>query len=427
MTLIQNIIIASWQVLGQMAPYLLFGFLAAGILSVLVSAEWVEQHLGGRGLMPVIKSAILGVPLPLCSCSVIPVTASIHHHGAGKGASTSFLLSTPQTGVDSIFATYALLGPVFAVIRPLVALLTGVIGGGIVSLLEPKTPTKTQTANKPDAAHCTDACCASTDSSRLRRMLHYGFVMLPGDIAGALTVGIVVAGAMSTLVEKDFLAAYLGGGIIAMLVMMAVGIPIYVCSTASIPIAVGFMHMGASPGAALVFLITGPATNAAAVSVVWNILGRRTAMIYFLTVALGALTAGFLLDFAFSSMPGISPVAAHAHPQEIGWAGHVMAIVLLVLLGVSLVKKKFPKSTLPAPLPQAETRTTGRIVLKVTGMTCSHCAGTVSRTLREIAGVNTAKVDLKNSLAFASGENLDTQALIEAIQSLGYEASLDSE
>ena len=127
---------ASWSVLAQMAPYLLFGFFTAGMLSVLISPEWVERHLGGRGWLPIIKAAALGVPLPLCSCGVIPVTASIRNHGASRGATVAFLLSTPQTGVDSIFATYALLGPVYAIYRPVVALITGVIGGVVADMVD---------------------------------------------------------------------------------------------------------------------------------------------------------------------------------------------------------------------------------------------------------------------------------------------------
>ncbi|GAG17782.1 unnamed protein product, partial [marine sediment metagenome] len=255
------------------------GFLVAGALSVCVSPAWVERHLGGRGLGPVLKASLLGVPLPLCSCGVIPVSASIHRHGASRAATTSFLLSTPQTGVDSIAVTYALLGPVFAVFRPVAALLTGFIGGGLVQLLG--DPGRTNGTNKVEPPTCTDSCCTGhRDENMFLRILRYGFVTLPRDIGLALLLGILVAGAMAALVPQDSLNAYIGGGLLSILLLMAAGVPVYVCATASVPIAAGFMHMGASPGAALAFLIAGPATNAATFTTIWKVLGQRTAILY---------------------------------------------------------------------------------------------------------------------------------------------------
>jgi hypothetical protein len=362
----------------------------AGILYVLISPEWVERHLGGRGILPVVKSALFGVPLPLCSCGVIPVAVSIRRHGAGRGATTAFLLSTPQTGVDSILATWALLGPVFAIFRPVVAFVTGVVGGLLVSLFErPSRATQQSalcsalrsfgravsqssigplgirrtvrcTANKVSAGdppngaaageqssgaqeRCTDECCAEEPKGRpIARALRYGFMTLPQDIAKSLLVGIAVAALITVLVPKGALAPYLGNRLLAMLVMMAIGTPMYVCSTASIPIALGFVHMGVSWGAALVFLVTGPATNAATISVVWKLLGRRTGIIYLATVALGALAAGFALDLLFAAIgqPALSAVEHHHVEGAAGWFGHAAAVALLVVLVGSMVERR---------------------------------------------------------------------------------------
>jgi len=187
----------SWLVLGQMAPYLLFGFLIAGVLSVCISPAWVERHLGRRGPKPVLIASFFGVPLPLCSCSVIPVSASMYRHGAGRGATAAFLLSTPQTGIDSIAITYALLGPVFAVFRPLAAFLTGIFGGALVQVFDDSA----DGGGRSDAENCTEECCAPTASrSLLTRILHYGLVTLPRDIAVPLLVGVVLAGVMTALV-----------------------------------------------------------------------------------------------------------------------------------------------------------------------------------------------------------------------------------
>ena len=301
-----DVLAKTWATLGAMAPYLLFGFLVAGVLSVLVSPQTVERHLGSRGLGSVVKAALFGVPLPLCSCGVIPVAASLRNHGASRGATTSFLISTPQTGVDSVFVTFSMLGPVFAVFRPLVALVSGVLGGVAVDVLE--GPGEEKPAHP---VSCTGECCspaAAAGRGRLHRALRYGFLTLPGDIAKALLVGILIAGALSALVPQNFFADYLGGGGVAkqvgsMFVMMLVGLPLYVCATASVPIAAAMMHMGVSPGAALVFLMTGPATNAAAVLTIRKVMGRRTAVIYLATVAVSALAAGLLLNWIDPTVP----------------------------------------------------------------------------------------------------------------------------
>ena len=219
-----------WAVLSEMAPYLLLGFFAAGLLSVLISPELVERHLGGRGLAPVLKAAAFGVPMPLCSCGVIPVAASLRRHGASRGATTAFLIATPQDGVDSILVTLSLLGPVFAIFRPLVALVSGLLGGSLVSALASEGQDAGSAAEK-----CRDACCAPQRQGRLYRVFAYGFGALPRDIGRALLAGLVIAAGISALVPPESLAPYLGGGVVAMLVMMLVGIPVYVCATASVP------------------------------------------------------------------------------------------------------------------------------------------------------------------------------------------------
>ncbi|MCK4858495.1 MAG: SO_0444 family Cu/Zn efflux transporter [candidate division Zixibacteria bacterium] len=342
---LMEIVTESWLVLGQMAPYLLFGFLVAGVLSVYVSSEWVERHLGGRGFASVLKASLFGVPLPLCSCGVIPVSVSIRRHGASRAATTAFLLSTPQTGVDSIAVTYALLGPIFAIFRPIAALFTGLIGGGMVQFFG--RPNRVDMADEPSAATCTETCCTGEDRRNvLTRILRYGLVTLPRDIGLALLVGILIAGLMAVIVPQDHLATYIGGGLLSILLMMMAGVPVYVCATASVPIAAGFMYMGVSPGAALAFLIAGPATNAATFTTIWKVLGRRTAILYLLTIAVSALGSGLLLDWlmpiAEMSLPQL---AAHTHlPSGGGWLYHASAILLLAVLIFSYRSKAHHKS-----------------------------------------------------------------------------------
>lgn len=367
MSRIPEILYAVWATTAQMAPWLLFGFFIAGLLFVLIPPSWVERHLGGRGPLSVFKSALFGVPLPLCSCGVIPMASSLRSHGASRGAVTAFLISTPQTGVDSILATWGLLGPVFAIFRPVVALLTGLMGGFLVDVFD-KEGNAVQGRSK--------ASMGQNDSpggtKGISKALRYGFLTLPADIGRPLIFGIIAAGLLSVFADPGTLAPWLGSGLSAKLVLMAIGIPLYVCSTASIPLAVAFMHLGASPGAVFVFLVAGPATNMAAVSVIWHSLGCRATMIYLLTVAVGSVAAGYAMDGACSWLgPAGMPLTQRSHDcGELGPLGHAAGIALVAVLAVSMWprRRKGPccsaglKPELPAALTNAEK-----------GAFCPHC------------------------------------------------------
>jgi len=326
-----------WDVLSEMSPYLLFGFLVAGILSVLISPRLIKRHLGGRGMWPVLKASAFGVPLPLCSCGVIPVSASLRRHGASKGATTAFLISTPQTGVDSIFVTFSLLGPFYAIFRPLVALVGGVVGGGAVDVIDHDNP-----GEGPGAGEYQNDSRAGVGANWFVRTLRYGFVVLPRDIGKMLLVGLVIAALISTVIPDDFFREQLGGlmsgHIVGMLVMMGLGIPVYVCATASVPVAAMLIKAGVSPGTALVFLMTGPATNAATLATIWRIMGKRTAVCYLATVALMALASGLLLDYIFQA--GHIEAAPPSMTMLPGWLGGAAAAVLLGVIAFALLAPK---------------------------------------------------------------------------------------
>lgn len=337
---ILQMLLSTWYTLCEMAPYLLFGFAAAGFLSVFLSPEMITRHLGGKGIIPVLKSSLFGIPLPLCSCSVIPVTVSLRKSGASKPAAVSFLLSTPQTGVDSVFVTYSLLGLLFAVFRPLAALFTGVLGGILVRFFAKDSTTDTIEYSEQTCHNCSsDSCTENEDEEipasffgKVRRILSYSFITLPRDLATPLLIGVLIAGLISVVVPDDFFASNLDGGLPALLLMMLVGIPLYVCSTASVPIAAALIAKGLSPGAALVFLITGAATNAAGVSVIWKTMGARTASLYLLTVAVSALSSGYLLNQLFSWFDiSVHNITAHSEmlPDEVKVTA---AIVLCIIL-----------------------------------------------------------------------------------------------
>jgi uncharacterized membrane protein YraQ (UPF0718 family) len=331
--LLRRIVVEFWATFAEMSPYLLFGFFVAGLMAMLVSRRMVERHLGGPGIMPIFKASLFGVPLPLCSCGVIPVSMSLHKHGASRGATVAFLLSTPQTGVDSILVTYSLLGPVFAIFRPVAALVTGLVGGVLVNLFGQKNASSAQGAEpsrEPEAV--------VTFKQRILGGLQHGFVTLPRNIGKPLLIGLVVAGVISAFVPDNFFADRLGKGLPAMLVMMLIGIPIYVCASASVPVAAAMIAAGLSPGAAFVFLMTGPATNAAGLATIWNTLGRRTAILYLLTVAACSLAGGLALDALVRHVDVAA--ATHVHNMGPGLVQHASAILLLAILGYALLAPK---------------------------------------------------------------------------------------
>ncbi len=396
-----------WTVLGRMAPYLLLGFLAAGLLSVWLSPRWVTRHLHGSRRWAPIKAALFGVPLPLCSCGVIPVTAALRRHGAGRGATAAFLMSTPQTGVDSIIATYGLLGPLLAVFRPLAAFVSGALCGVLVDRFAPDPapaadPTPADDGDSPSAG------------SWWRRALRHGFVTLPGDIHRAILIGLAVSAALGALFPPGFLGARIGQGFGSMLLMLLLGIPLYVCSTGSIPIALGLMNAGVTPGAALVFLITGPATNAAALTTLLKLLGARATAIYLATLVATAIGSALLLDRWL--IPALPDAVCHAEMAALGPWGHAAAATLLaVLLAPIFRRRRAAKAT--CGVAAAET-----LELAVRGMSCAKCAERIEKAAATLPGVARVTVNLRGASARVEGRGLDRDRLRRAIRALGYDA-----
>jgi uncharacterized protein len=400
-----------WGTIGQMAPFLLFGFLAAGVLSVLVSADWIQRNLGRGRIAPVIKASAFGVPLPLCSCSVIPVAISLRRHGASKGAVTAFLISTPQTGVDSIFATFSLLGLTFAIFRPIAALISGILGGAAVAI----TGKNNQPGAIDEPSECTDACCTARGGGKIIAALRYGLLDLPRDIGKALLIGLI-AGALITVYigGNDYFSQAVPPGPLQILVLMLVGIPLYICATASIPIAASLILAGVSPGAAFAMLMTGPATNAATIATIWKSLGPRTCLIYLGTMMVSAFVGGMLLDQLIS----INAVQMSMHHDWMPvWFRHVSAVALIGLLGAGAFWRPGEKHDHDHPHDH------DAIQLNVTGMTCNHCTSSVRDALLGAAGVSEVTVDLTASTAYVSGENLQVGELIGAIERAGFTAS----
>ena len=329
----------TWAVLVEAAPWLLGGFVLAGLIHVLVPIARVTRALGRDGLVGVFKAALLGIPLPLCSCSVIPVAASIRRQGASRGAFVSFLISTPETGVDSIAISYALLGPVLAIVRPVAAFVTAIIAGVLVG--RDGVESGELAAESPGDGCGTSCGCetpsADREGSKLVAAIRYGLGEMLADLSPWLVTGFALAGVAAALIPVGFVEAHIGAGPVAMLLMLVVGLPMYVCATSSTPIAAALIARGLSPGAALVFLLAGPATNAATVLVVSRDLGRRGAVVYVATIAVVAVVCGLVVDALVAAGGTVASPQPTAHEHSPTLFATVCAVVLVVLTIKGLV------------------------------------------------------------------------------------------
>lgn len=391
----------------EMAVYLVFGLLIAAGLHVLFPEAWIRKHLGVNSTGSVLKATLLGVPLPICSCGVVPVAASLRHSGASRGATVSFLISTPQIGADSFLLTYSLLGWVFGVFRIMAALITAFVAGILVNWFSRRDPDIQ--INKIEENQ------QDNYKSRLKTLPNYLEFELLGPIANTLILGIILAGIISALIPQGFLeSSTFSGNLTSMLIMMAIGVPLYVCASASTPVAAALVMKGLSPGAALVFLLTGPATNAMTLAVVPKIIGKSATFIYLLSICVVSLILGGLLNVLTAHDGVLSLIHVHQHdflPVWLKWAG---TLSLTGMLGWYYSSVFFFK-------PQV-TQMSNRVVLNVEGMTCMHCAANVKKAVEAIAGATNAQVDLSTKTVSFDLANQDALETVKMqIKAAGYE------
>ncbi len=387
-----------WHVLGELAPWLLLGAAVAGVMHVLLPRRFVRRQMSGMG--GVLKAVALGVPLPLCSCGVIPAALGLRRDGAGKGAAMGFLISTPQTGVDSILVSASFLGLPFALFKVLSAFVMGIVGGVATELAEPSA-TASSAPDLPD-----------DDKPRTARdgLLHA--VDLIRTIWGWVIVGIVVSAAITSFVpENSFAALGLTHPLWAALAVLALSIPLYVCATASVPIAAALVAAGMPAGAALVFLMAGPATNVATIGAVWRSFGARATGIYLATVVLFSISLGLLFDQLLG--PDLAAHAGHTH--ESGPFASVAAVALLAMF------VWFASDSVKATWLKLRNRHVAgqTLTVRVEGMSCQKCVGKVERALLATHGVSTCQIELEAGIATVKGQ-VDETRVRQAIEAAGY-------
>lgn len=397
--------------LNEMSPYLLLGFFIAGVLHAFVPSRVYSRHLSAPTLGSVFKAAAFGVPLPLCSCGVIPTAMSLRNEGASEGSTVAFLIATPQTGVDSIAATYSLLGLPFAILRPVAALVTSVFGGMITNKFGVEKVGATA-----DVENCNGECAAKRELpkgffQKMKETVRYGFFTMMQDIGKWLVIGLLLAAAITMFIPDDFFTSYVSNPFLEMLIMLAIAVPMYTCATGSIPVAVALMMKGLSPGAALVLLMAGPATNIASIFVVYKVLGFRTTATYIASIVMGAMVFGLIIDYVLPSewfdVTSVGKICCN-HTMSTGLS--IASVALSAMLLFALYKRYFHK----------QINKNGNMKLfKVTGMACNHCRNNVINNISTLDGVESVDVDLEKGVAAVKG-NVPDDVVIKKVESLGY-------
>lgn len=398
---LQHLLYTLANILNEMSPYILLGFLLAGFLHTFVRPEVMSRHLSGHGWKPVVKAALFGIPLPLCSCGVLPTAVALQRQGASRGATTSFLIATPQTGVDSIAATYALLGLPFAIVRPLAALV-GSFAGGMAVDRSDRTGNAATSTPEPQVSCETGTCgipatteVPQTVMQKLWGAVRYGFVDMVASVGKWLVIGLIVAAIITVAVPDELFLSLAQHPILAMLVMVAVAVPMYVCATGSIPIALSLILKGLTPGVGFVLLMAGPAANFASVMVLKRSLGTRATALYVGAVVVTAIMFGVVIDYLlpaswFIPASAATPMAnCHLH---LNWFSTTCSVLLLALLANAFVRSRRERKQY---INQTQNNnTTMQTIYKVKGMSCPHCKATVEKVVGALPGAISVKVDL---------------------------------
>ncbi|MCS7180036.1 MAG: SO_0444 family Cu/Zn efflux transporter, partial [bacterium] len=363
-------------------------------------------YLSTSSISSVLKSTIIGIPLPLCSCGVIPVATHLEKEGASKGATISFLISTPTTGVDSIFATYSLLGPIFAIMRPISAFISGIFAGCIVNIFEKK---KINFSEKEICKNCDSEIKNLSLIKKMKSAINYGFFELVEDTGIWILLGIIIGSIISILIPENLISKYLSNRIYSYLIMLFIGVPLYVCATGSIPIASSLISKGISPGAGFVFLFTGPATNSATLTFILGKLGKRNFLIYIFSIIFWAIIFGIAIDKLYLKY---NFNFIHYHQNRIlpFWLKNLTSITLLFLIFKTLKFKKVRNKNIKEFI--------------IPDMKCKQCVKNIESAFKkENIKVN---VNLRKKKIYVP-ENVSYEKVEELVKNAGYNVRKEEE
>ncbi len=442
-------------IINGMSPYLLLGFLIAGILHVFVPKKFYKKYLSNDNKLSVVYAALLGIPLPLCSCGVIPTAIGLKNEKASKGAVASFLIATPQTGIDSILATFSLMGLGFAIIRPVAALITGICGGLLINKFANDRIYNTQSDNKNYTCNIDDQIIAK---KRIRRVfdkiygvLKYSYFDMIQDIGLRLFIGLLLAALISVVVPDEFFLEFSSWTILQMIVVLVIAVPMYICSTGSIPIAAALIMKGLSPGAALVMLMAGPAVNIASILVVKKSLGAKFTIIYLSTIVVGAMLFGLLVNvypapfdinaiMSANSMCNTEMSCCNttcATDTCIDMHTSIFRIIcstLLMMLIIYALAKKYLSKIFKYCFAYSighkksdnhlsstnETKNTNNIIIyDVEGMHCNHCKRALEEAIMKVKEVNQAEANVVAKTLMINGSPKE-EDIQDAVNNAGF-------
>ena len=426
----------------EMSPYLLLGFLLAGLMHAFIPGTIYSKYLAKPNMRSVVLAALFGIPLPLCSCGVLPTAMSLRREGASKGAAVSFLIATPQTGVDSIIATFSLMGLPFAIIRPIAALATAIFGGKMVNVIEGDEGAGRIDGTKEQIndADCGDNCCKGHNKApksfvgKIIEALRYAYIDMMESVGKWLVVGLVVAGLITIFVPDSYFEVFKDNSFTSMLLVLCISIPMYLCATGSIPIAVALMMKGLTPGAALVLLMAGPACSVASVLVVSKVLGRRTLTAYLFSIISGAIGFGLITDYLLPRAWFMSHLVANdaCCEEESSLFATCCTVLLFLLLANAFIRRRFcSKAKCCCENENSDVSSTTKINSKKTmkqtfvinGMSCNHCRMSAEKAILSVKGVTSASVDLGSKQAVVEGE-FSPEDVCKAVEETGFTCSL---
>ncbi len=424
------------HLINEMSPFLLLGFLLAGLMHAFIPGQIYSRYLAKPTFSSVLYSALFGIPLPLCSCGVIPTAMSLRKEGASKGAVVSFLIATPQTGVDSIIATYSLMGLPFAIARPIIAFVTALFGGQMVNMVKDPSPALPREGeesqhNKPVEAEC--ECGHNHEHSheheqsfigKIKEALSYAFLEMMEDIGKWLMIGLIVAGLITVLVPDSFFEVFKDNSLASMLLVLAFAIPMYLCATGSIPIAVALMLKGLTPGSALVLLMAGPACNMASILVINKVMGRKTLITYLASIIAGAVGFGLVIDHLLPRewfIPTIAPSAECCHEETSLFSWICTGVLMLLLINAAWHHYHGGHHHCHCHDKESCDTTTKNHDMEITikGMNCNHCRANAEKAILSCDGVTSANVDLASGKAQING-NADLNEIRSAVEALGF-------
>lgn len=403
------------ELINSMSPYLLLGFTLAGIMHAFIPATAYNRYLSGNSFRSVLNAAILGIPLPLCSCGVIPTAMSLRKEGASKGATVSFLIATPQTGIDSIIATYSLMGLPFALLRPTAALATALFGGCLTNRFAREVHEGKEEKN-------TQNCCTKEEKNTLiqkaMKAMNYAYIDMMQDIGKWLVLGLVTAGIITAFVPETFFASFTDKPLASMLMVLLFAIPMYLCATGSIPIAAALMLKGLSPGTALVLLMAGPAVNVASLLVIGKVMGRKSLLTYLSSIICCAILFGLGIDYLLPREWFTAPLAQiqACHGCGFSYFNTACTAILALLLTNAFIQRYRNKDDSGC---NCQTCSTTAWSITIKGMNCNHCKNNAEASILKVPGVDSVDIDLPTGKATIHGTP-DKAEILKAIESIGF-------